>query len=288
MEVLRFVRFVTDDEIIVELVEIRNVLHSDSVCESWGRLVWSLNNGEIGRERTGGENDGERVLSCNSFGSLETSETQTSSSNLGSLFGVSVVRENGNVRSEAVCRRESVKEYEARQKEDSPFELGIPVSKNGFGENDQCGTIGLGVSRPVDVLVDESDEGDSLKSLSGSHFVGELGIERIRKIRFEVRERSRRVTHDSTEESVEVTFDDPIHTVKLVSFECSSRDESGLREYRRRSDSSSFLCLLLLVRLRPGRAPGFTFLAISVCDGLLIFLLLGGFLSPCNHHLRFL
>ena len=221
MEVLRFVSFVTDDEIIVELIEIRNVFHSDSVCESRGRSVWSLPTVKIEREPTGSENDGERVLSSDSLGAFETSETQTSSSNLGSLFRISVVSEHGNVRSEATWRVESVTEHEARQKEDSPFELGIPVSKNGFGENDQCGTIGLGVSRPVDVLVDESDERDSLKSLSGSHFVGELEIERIRKIRFEVRETSRRVTHDSTEESVEVTFDDPIHTIKLISLERS-------------------------------------------------------------------
>lgn len=62
---------------------------------------------------------------------------------------------------------------------DLPLELGIPIAKNSFREDDQSGFVGLGTVGVVDVLVKEGDERNGLKGLSGTHLVCELRAKKI-------------------------------------------------------------------------------------------------------------
>jgi hypothetical protein len=76
----------------------------------------------------------------------------------------------------------------------SPFELGVPVAKNSFRENDQGRFIRLGTVGMMNVLVEESDEGNGLKSFTGTHLVGKLikNEKRNELIENETRKKKRR------------------------------------------------------------------------------------------------
>jgi hypothetical protein len=58
--------------------------------------------------------------------------------------------------------------------ENEPLELHLPVVKNGFGHDDEGWAVRVRVVGLVNVGVNPGEEGDGLKRLSSSHFVGKL------------------------------------------------------------------------------------------------------------------